>query len=775
MKLLLALASLAVVVHAEDWPQFRGSNASGVSSSAGLPLDFSAEKQVAWKVKLGDGIGSPIVMKGRVFTTAMVGEQKVGVFAFDSDTGKALWKSEFETGKLPRITPPNSHASSTPAADDERVYVYFSTVGIVAYDAASGSEAWRYAMPKPAYLMDWGAASSPIIYNGTVFFCQDDDLTPFLVAVDTKTGKEKWKVQRKDMLAGYALPVICEANGRTDLVIAGSGKLKGYDPATGAELWTCNTLLRTIMTSPVVNDGIIYVAVQSYGDATRTLKHALLEWLDTDQDGILSREETPKEFHERFDISDKNHDGKIGPEEIDTAFQSPENMAAGGNIIQAIKGGGMGDVTKTHVLWNLDHKTPSNLSSPLFYKDRLYLVKSGGMSSCYDATDGKVLWERSRLGNFGDYFASPIAADGKVYIAAKNGFIVEIEDGPELKVITKHDIGEEIIATPAIVDGRMLIRTRESLFCVSSKATQPASLVLMNSDAKQGLFGDALQPASGSHVWNGYTGNAMGQEAWSDAELDQRLPELKKLGYTAIAIPQSVKPFAPINVDGDTGGRKAFRGAKTFENPDVVAITARLREKAAKLGLEVVTAEPVPRSVLPHNDFADEKSLSAVITPMCGEGVAEPLWLGFQHIDKAAQLIAKNDPQLGYPTAEILLRHLNAQGPVPEWLTRVKDHYLKAMNEMYRANTRAREGSRSFTLYNAKRLEFTFHFVSAIEALYKSHDPAARAESLAAAVDSIYNALNSWSDVARDPSDRGAIALLNEYAYRVLPKSADSK
>ncbi len=170
-------------------------------------------------------------MKGRVFTTAMVGEQKVGVFAFEAETGKALWKREFETGKLPRITLPNSHASSTPAADDERVYVYFGTVGIVAYDAASGSEAWRFAMPKPAYLMDWGAASSPIIYNGTVFFCQDDDLTPFLVAVDAKTGKEKWKVQRKDMLAGYALPVICEANGRTDLVIAGSGKLKGCDPS----------------------------------------------------------------------------------------------------------------------------------------------------------------------------------------------------------------------------------------------------------------------------------------------------------------------------------------------------------------------------------------------------------------------------------------------------------------------------------------------------------------------------------------------------------------
>lgn len=467
------LLLLVAILQAEDWPQFRGVNASGVSSSKGVPPEFSAESKVAWRVKTGEGIGSPVVMKGRVFTTAMAAEGKAAVFAIDAVSGRQLWRTEFATGALPRITPPNSHASSTPAADGERVYVHFSTIGILAFDAATGAETWRYAMTKPAYLMDWGAASSPIVHAGLVIFCQDDDLAPFLVAVDAKTGKERWKTLRKDMLAGYALPVLCEAGGRTDLVVAGSGKLKGYDPATGRELWTCNTLLRTIMTSPVVHEGIIYVAVQSYGDATRTLKHALLEWLDTNQDGILAREETPKEFHERFDASDRNKDGRIGPEEIDTAFQSPENMAAGGNIIQAIKGGGTGDVTKTHVLWNLDHKTPSNLSSPLLYNNRLHLVKSGGLSSCYDARDGSTLWQRSRIGNLGDHFASPIAADGRIFIAGRNGFIVVLEDGPALKVLGKNDIGEEIIATPAIADGRLFIRTRESLICVAGESRSP--------------------------------------------------------------------------------------------------------------------------------------------------------------------------------------------------------------------------------------------------------------------------------------------------------------
>jgi len=142
--------------------------------------------------------------------------------------------------------------------------------------------------------MDWGAAASPVVYKSSVIFCQDHDLSPFVVALDSKTGKQRWKTRPEEMLAGYAVPIICEAEGRTDLVLAGSGKLKGYDPDPGKELWTCNTLLRAIMTSPMVRNGIIYLAAQSYGDSSRTLKNALLQWLDTNQDGALSRAEVPK-------------------------------------------------------------------------------------------------------------------------------------------------------------------------------------------------------------------------------------------------------------------------------------------------------------------------------------------------------------------------------------------------------------------------------------------------------------------------------------------------
>ncbi len=456
------------VTSAEDWAQFRGTNGTGVSTSTRkLPTEFSSTEKVRWAHDLGDSIASPIVSNGRVFTVAMSGDETFAVLAFDATSGSPLWKTETKTGKLPRITPPNSHASSTPVADSKHVYAYFSTIGLMAFDVSTGQEVWRSPMPKPAYLMDWGAAASPIVVGDLVIFNQDDDLNPYLLAVDAATGKVRWKTPRSEMLAGYAVPVLCTANGRTDLVIAGSGLLKGYDPATGKELWHCRSLLRTIMTSPVVRGDTIYVSVQSYGDEKRTLKFALLEWLDTNQDGKLARTEVPVEFHDRFDASDKNGDKIIDEKEIDTAFQSPINQAAGGNTIQAVRGGGTGDVTKTHVLWNISNRSPSNLSSPVVVGENLYVVKKGGLSSCFSAANGKSNWELKRLGNLGEYYASPVAGDGKVYITGDNGFVVVLDQSNELKVLARNDLGNTTLATPAIADGRLYFRTREKLLCIS--------------------------------------------------------------------------------------------------------------------------------------------------------------------------------------------------------------------------------------------------------------------------------------------------------------------
>ncbi len=464
----VAFCSTGKRVQAADWAQFRGPNASGIAENAGkLPAEFSFEKNVRWSLKLGDGIASPVVVAGRVYATSMSAPETFKVFCLDAATGKEHWTKEFPAGKQPTIIPPNVPASSTPATDGETLYVYFATIGLLALDCRSGAEKWRSPIDEPFYLMAWGAASSPILYQDLVIFSQDDDLNPTLYAFDKRTGKEKWRTARPDMLAGYSLPVLCSAGGRTDVVVAGTGKMKGYDPATGKELWTCNTLLRTIMTTPVVKDGVIFISVQSYGDADRMLKDALLEWRDTNQDGKLAKAEINKAFWDKFDKGDANKDGFLIGLEIDAAFQNPGNMVGGGSIVEAIQGGGTGDVSKTHLKWRLDNKASSNIASPILVSDRLFLVKQGGISSSFDAETGKSVWTMKRLGNLGNYYASPVAGDGKIFVTGENGYIVVIADSPNLEVLAKNDMGDACIATPAIADGRLYVRTKETLYCIA--------------------------------------------------------------------------------------------------------------------------------------------------------------------------------------------------------------------------------------------------------------------------------------------------------------------
>ena len=465
--LVVSLAALPVSQAWADWLQFRGPNSTGVSSEQhALPTEFSHENNVRWSVDLGYGVASPIVVGGRVFVTAMSGPEEFSVAAFETKTGKELWSRTLATGTLPDITQPNGHASSTPATDGERLYIYFSTLGLIAFDL-DGKELWRRPLPVPHYLLEWGAAGSPIVYDDLVIYNSDDDLDAFLVAVDKKTGDVRWRVARPDMLGGYAVPVICSVNGRDELVVAGSGKLKGYDPRTGKELWHSNTLLRTVMTTPVVHGDTVYISIQSYGDTDRVLKYALLQWKDTNQDGKLTLGEVPFAFEKKFKRGDTNEDGVLEDAEIDKAFQATTNMVGGGNTIQAVRAGGSGDVTKTHVRWNLDNRAPSNIASPIVWDNRIVVVKKGGISSCFDAENGEPHWYLKRIKNRGNYYASPVAGDGKIYITGENGTIVVLAaDSPELKVLAHNDMGDSCIATPAISGGSLYIRTAEKLFCV---------------------------------------------------------------------------------------------------------------------------------------------------------------------------------------------------------------------------------------------------------------------------------------------------------------------
>ena len=465
MAALFAFACCSITASAEDWPQFRGPNSTGVSTeSKNLLVEFSYEKNVKWSVELGRGIASPVIASGRLFETAMLDKNTFAVMAFDAETGKKQWQTEFTVSGLPEITSPNEHASSTPATDGDRVYVYFSTLGLMAFNAADGKLQWTHPISMPHYLMGWGPANSPIVYEDMVIFNIDDDLAPFLLALDRYSGAVLWKTPRPDMLGGFSTPVLCQAGDRTDVVLAGSGKLKGYNPRTGKELWSCNSLLRTIMTTPAVVGDTIYISLQSYGDTDRVLKFALLQWRDTNQDGKLAKSELEKVFWKKFDKGDKNKDGVLEGDEIDAAFQAPTNMVGGGNIIQAIRGGGLGNVTKSHLLWNVNSKAPSNIASPLAYNGQLFLVKKGGISTSFHLKDGAIASKRRRIRNLGNYYASPIAADGKIFMLSEMCMLSVLEPDGGLAPVSVSDLDDLCHATPAIADGRLYLRTRNHLY-----------------------------------------------------------------------------------------------------------------------------------------------------------------------------------------------------------------------------------------------------------------------------------------------------------------------
>jgi outer membrane protein assembly factor BamB len=441
------------------------------------------EKNVRWSEKLGEGIGCPVVAAGRVFTSAMIDHETMGLYGFDAATGKQLWVRKWPIGDIAPVHKTNSHASTTPAADAERVYFYFATLGMVALDAQTGADVWHKELPVPYFVFKWGAGMSPVIYKDLVLFVQDDDLAPAFYAFDKRTGKLRWKDDRNDMAVNYSHPVICETEHGDEIVVAGTGLLVGYDPATGKRLWSAKTLLRNIKTTPVVQDGVIYISLQSGGIANQWL--ASVDRADTgNSDGKLTKEEVqafvgehpvPEAFFKKtFDKGDLNNDGFLEGAELDAAFLHPDNFAgasfndaeAAAEYILAVRGGGRGDVTATHVLWKHPTKHTDHIVSPLVADGRMLLIKGGGIATCFEIEGGNSLYGPVRIQNAGDYFASPVLADGKIYVASENGNVVVLRNSAELEILSVNDLGSPVLGTPAVANGTIFFRTRDGLLAV---------------------------------------------------------------------------------------------------------------------------------------------------------------------------------------------------------------------------------------------------------------------------------------------------------------------
>ena len=473
------------VSYGDDWPQFRGHNCTGISNStAPLPAKFSDSENVRWTAKIGDGVGCPVVAAGRVFACTMIDDETIGLVALDAKTGAELWRRDWPIGSLPEVHETNSHASTTPAADDKRVYFYFSSLGLVALDAQTGRDVWHQELPTPYFVFKWGPAMSPVLYQDKVLLCQDDDLYPAFYAFDKTTGDVLWKDDRSDMAVNYSHPVIVSTDRGDEIVVGGTGMLIGYDPQTGKRLWNAKILLRNIKTTPVSHNGTVYVSLQSSGIANQWL--ATADSSETgNNDGKLTKAEMqafvgeikiPESFFKKtFDRGDRNQDGYLEGSELDAAFLHEDNFAGArfsredpaDEFVMAIRGGGRGDVTKSHLLWKHPTKYTDHIVSPFVHNGRMLLVKGGGITTVFSAKSGEALRGAKRIPNASDYFASPIYGDGKVFIAGENGFIVVLEDSSDYPVLSKNDMGDSIVGTPAIADGALFVRTRSSLICAA--------------------------------------------------------------------------------------------------------------------------------------------------------------------------------------------------------------------------------------------------------------------------------------------------------------------
>jgi outer membrane protein assembly factor BamB len=398
---LLAFAALLILisagVRAEDWPQFRGPTGQGHSSERGLPLDWSESRNVKWKTPVpGRGWSSPVVAGGRVWLTTSVKANGASLraLAYDVETGREAVNVEvFHLRSADLLNAKNSHASPTPIADGERVYVHFGAEGTAAL-TASGEIVWKTRLP---YQSQHGNGGSPMLYGDLLILNCDGSDQAFVVALDKRTGKVRWKTWRRQPWdQAYTTPLLIRVGEQDQVVSVGAYRAAAYDPQTGKELWRVSYADGfSNVPRPVYGHGLVYIA---------------------------------------------------------TGFQQPTLMA--------VRPDGSGDVTKTHVAWTLRRAAPLT-PSPLIVGDEIYVVNDGGIASCLDARTGDTHWQQ-RLG--GEYSASPVFADGRIYFLNEEGGATAIAPGKAFVRLATASLDGATLASIAVADGSFFIRSDTHLY-----------------------------------------------------------------------------------------------------------------------------------------------------------------------------------------------------------------------------------------------------------------------------------------------------------------------
>ncbi len=401
------------VESAEQWPRFRGPNGQGVSTQTGLPTQWTAEENIAWKTEIpGHGWSSPIVWDDHVFLTSTTEEGKdCHVIAVDRKTGKILWDKTVFQQEPDNKHERNSYATPTPATDGQHVFAVFGDGSFVALDF-DGNVVWTNR--DLHFYSQHGLGTSPILYKDLLIIAVNPSnreepkglgwLLPwdrsYLLALDKNTGKERWRGKRGQSRIAHATPCLITVNGKDQILSPAGDVIQGFDPDNGDLIWTVEGPGEPCVPSPVVGDGLVYSA------------------------------------------------------------------PVAGDAIRAVRPDGQGECTETHLAWTQKRNVPL-MASLLYVKPCLYSSTESGSFSAYDATTGEFLWQK-RLG--GALNPSPLFADGKIYVLSEQGKTTVLKPSEDPKVpaetIGENELDEFALASIAVAGRQLLIRTERHLWCV---------------------------------------------------------------------------------------------------------------------------------------------------------------------------------------------------------------------------------------------------------------------------------------------------------------------
>ncbi len=455
----------------EGWMQFRGPNGTGISTATNLPVEFGPEKNVVWKTALPPGHSSPVLTRNHIFVTAFDGS-KLWVICLDRKTGKIDWQREVPRAHVGRLQNVNSPASPSPVTDGENIYAFFQDFGLISY-TAGGKERWRLTLGP--FNMFYGFGASPILVDDKVILPVDQDIASYLIAVDKNTGKVRWKVDRPEVISGYSTPTLYEPQkGPKQIIIPESFQLSSYSAEDGKRIWWARGLACE-MKSVVSYDGqYLYINGWGFpqnqpGKQVGTIPFVEgLKRYDKNNDGEIAKGEiSGEEPMDRmlkpdygFDAFDLDRDGKLNSKDWEV-FRA---MMASENGLLAIKLGGQGDMTEKAIRWRYQRPVPQ-VPSTLLYRGSLFMVNDSGILISFDPATGDVIKQGRLKGAIDKYFASPVGADGKVYLISQDGTVSVVKAAGEWEVLAVNPLGDEVFATPAIADGKIYLRTKSALHC----------------------------------------------------------------------------------------------------------------------------------------------------------------------------------------------------------------------------------------------------------------------------------------------------------------------